>query len=75
MVESGATVRGSVLLPGAHVEGEAVVERAILGPNARVCRGARVDDVAVLGEGAVVGTGVRMSGGSLGIGEHLEPGS
>jgi mannose-1-phosphate guanylyltransferase len=75
VVESGATVRGSVLLPGSHVEGEAVVERAILGPDARVCRGARVDDVAVLGEGAVVGTGVRMSGGSLGIGEHLEPGS
>ncbi len=75
VVESGATVRGSVLLPGSHVEAGAVVERAILGPRSTVREGARVDDVAVLGEGAVVGSGVRMSGGSLGIDEHLETGS
>jgi mannose-1-phosphate guanylyltransferase len=72
VVEAGATVRGSVLLPGAHVEADAIVERAVLGPGSRVGRGARVDDVAVLGEGAVVGAGARMSGGSLGIGEHLD---
>ena len=68
-------MRGSVLLPVSHVEADALVERAILGPRSTVGRGARVDDVAVLGEGAVVGPGVRMSGGSLGIGEHLESGS
>jgi mannose-1-phosphate guanylyltransferase len=72
VVEAGATVRGSVLMPGARVEADAVVERAILGPRSVVGHGARVDDVAVLGEGAVVGAGLRMSGGSLGIDEHLE---
>lgn len=72
VVDAGAQVRGSVLLPGSHVEADAVVERAILGPGATVCAGARVDDVAVLGERAVVGAGLRMSGGSLGIDEHLE---
>lgn len=72
VVESGATVRGSVLMAGAHVEAGAVVERAILGPRAHVGAGARVDDVAVLGQGSVVGPGLRMSGGSLGIDEHLE---
>jgi mannose-1-phosphate guanylyltransferase len=71
VVEAGATVRGSVLLPGAHVEAGAIVERAVLGPGSKVCCGARVDDVAVLGEGSVVDAGMRMSGGSLGIGEHL----
>lgn len=74
VVEAGAEVRGSVLMAGSHVEAGAVVERAILGPRARVCAGARVDDVAVLGQDAVVGPGLRMSGGSLGIGEHLEVG-
>ncbi|MCU1370481.1 MAG: Mannose-phosphate guanylyltransferase [Ilumatobacteraceae bacterium] len=72
VVEAGATVRGSVLLPGSRIEADAVVERAIVGPAATVGRGARVDDVAVLGERSVVGAGLRMSGGSLGIDEHLE---
>ncbi|MEZ5181961.1 MAG: NDP-sugar synthase [Acidimicrobiales bacterium] len=72
VVEAGATVRGSVLMAGAHVEGGATVERAILGPDAHVAADARVDDVAVLGQGAVVGMGLRMSGGTLGIDEHLE---
>jgi mannose-1-phosphate guanylyltransferase len=72
IVDSGATVRGSVLMAGAHVESGATVERAILGPGARVGAGARVDDIAVLGQGSVVGPGLRMSGGSLGIDEHLE---
>ncbi|MFN8016819.1 MAG: NDP-sugar synthase [Acidimicrobiales bacterium] len=75
VVEAGATVRGSVLMEGAHVAEGATVERAILGPGARVEAGARVDDVAVLGQGSVVGPGLRMSGGSLGIDEHLEVGA
>ena len=75
VVEAGATVRGSVLMTGAYVAEGATVERAILGPGARVEAGARVDDVAVLGQGSVVGPGLRMSGGSLGIDEHLEVGA
>lgn len=70
-VAAGAQVRGSVLLPGARVEEDAVVERAILGPRSTVGRGARVDDLAVLGDDAVVGAGLRVSGGSVGVGEHL----
>ena len=72
VIDAGAAVRGSVLMPGAHVGADAVVERAILGPRAVVGAGARVDDLAVLGEGATVGAGLRMSGGSLTVGEHLE---
>ncbi len=72
VVESDAVVRGSVLMAGARVGAGAIVERAILGVGATVMAGARVDDVAVLGDGAVVGEGLRVSGGSVGVGEHLE---
>ncbi len=71
VIEAGASVRGSVVMTGAVVGAEAIVERAIVGPSASVGRGARVDDVAVLGDRASVGPGLRVSGGSLGIDEHL----
>jgi mannose-1-phosphate guanylyltransferase len=71
-VEAGAQVRGSVVMAGARVGAGAVVERAIVGRRATVCAGARIDDVAVLGDDAVVGPGLRVSGGSVGVGEHLE---
>ena len=70
-VEAGAKVRGSVLLPGSVVHAGAVVERAILGADSVVGEGARVDDLAVLGDGASVAPGLRISGGSVGVGEHL----
>ena len=71
-VDEGATVRDSVLLPGSIVGPGATVERSVLGRGARVGEGARVDTLAVLGDRSVVGPGLRVSGGSLGVGEHLE---
>ena len=61
----------SVLLPGARVGAGAVVERAILGADAAVGAGARVEDLAVLGDRATVADGLRVSGGSVGVEEHL----
>ena len=71
-VEAGAAVRDAVLLPGARVGAAAVVERAVLGRNASVGAGARIDDLAVLGDDSVVGPHLRVSGGTVGVGEHLE---
>ena len=70
-VGAGAHVRASVLLPGARVGAGAVVERAILGAGAAVGAGARVEDLAVLGDRATVADGLRVSGGSVGVEEHL----
>ena len=75
VVEAGAQVRDAILLPGAQVGAGAVVERAVLGRGAQVGADARIDDLAVLGDGAVVGPHLRVSGGSVGVGEHLETGS
>ena len=72
VIEAGAVVRGSVVMAGAHVGARAVVERAIVGRCATVGADARVDDVAVLGDDASVGPGLRVSGGTVGVGEHLE---
>lgn len=72
VVEAGAVVRRSVLLPGSVVRAGAVIDRAILGRGAEVGGGARVEDVAVLGDRSSVGAGLRMSGGTLGLDEHLE---
>jgi len=71
VVERGGVVRGSVVMAGARIGACATVERAIVGVDAQVGRGAWIDDVAVLGDRAVVGPGLRVSGGSVGVGEHL----
>ena len=70
-----AVVHDAVLLPGAVVDEGAIIERAVLGQGAHVGAGARIDDLAVLGDDAVVGPGLRVSGGTVGVGEHLETGS
>lgn len=70
-VGEGASVLDAVLLPGAVVEAGATVERSVLGRRAQVGAGARIDDVAVLGDDARVGPSVRVSGGTVGVGEHL----
>ncbi|MCU1496863.1 MAG: Mannose-phosphate guanylyltransferase [Acidimicrobiales bacterium] len=70
-IDAGAEVRGSVIMAGARIGPGAVVERAIVGPRAVVGAGSRVDDLAVLGDDAVVDPDLRVSGGSLGVGEHL----
>lgn len=71
VIESGAQVRGSVVMAEACVRAGATVERAIIGRGAEVGREARVDDVAVLGDGSSVGPRLRVSGGTVGVGEHL----
>ncbi|CAN5910386.1 NDP-sugar synthase [soil metagenome] len=71
VVGDGATVRDAALLPGAVVEAGATVERAVVGCRAHVAAGARIDDLAVLGDDSVVGAGTRVSGGNVGVGEHL----
>jgi mannose-1-phosphate guanylyltransferase len=75
VVGARAQVRDAVLLPGARVEAGAVVERAVVGRDAVVGEGARVDDLAVLGDRSVVGAGLRVSGGTVDVDEHLESGS
>ena len=72
VVEAGATVKGSVVMAGAHIGADAVVERAIVGPRAVVGARARVDDVAVLGADSTVGHDLRVSGGTVGVGESIE---
>jgi mannose-1-phosphate guanylyltransferase len=71
VVEAGATVTDAVLLPGARVGVGAVVDRAVLGRQAQIGPGARVDDLAVIGDRALVGPHLRVSGGTVGVDEHL----
>lgn len=71
-VEAEAIVRDSVILPGSVIGQGAVVERSVLGRAARVGANTRIDTLAVLGDQAVVGPGLRVSGGSVGVGERLE---
>jgi mannose-1-phosphate guanylyltransferase len=54
VVEAGAQVTCSVLLPGARVGAGALIERSILGEGAEVAPGARVTDYSVIGDSAVV---------------------
>ena len=67
VVEAGAQVIDSVIMPGARVEPGAVVRRAIVAENARVGRGAQVGEetglIAVVGQGAVVPDGAAVKAG------------
>ncbi len=74
VVEKGATVEYSVLMPGAHVETGAEVRFAILGENVRVCRGAHVGTepdgteswgVATCGPDVTVGPGALVAPGAM----------
>jgi mannose-1-phosphate guanylyltransferase len=62
VIESGATVRGSVLLEGARVAAAATVENSILGPWSTVGERCQVRPVSVLGVGAVVASGTVVDG-------------
>lgn len=75
IVDAEAEVSDAVLLPGAHVGPRAVIDRAVLGRGASVRAGARVDDLAVLGDRAIVDADLRVSGGSVSVGEHLKTSS
>ena len=74
VVEKGARVEYSVLMPGAHVESGAEVRFAILGENARICRGAHVGTepdgtdnwgVATCGPDVTVGPGAMVAPGAM----------
>ncbi|MGI8710944.1 MAG: sugar phosphate nucleotidyltransferase [Acidimicrobiales bacterium] len=71
-IGAGAVVRDSVLLPGVVVGAGTVVDRAILGQGVVVGERSRIDDLAVVGDGAVIGRDLRVSGGTVAVGEHLE---
>ncbi len=70
-IEAGAEVRGSVLLAGSTVRSGAVVERSIVGPGATVGERTRVDDLAVIGDRAIIDSDLRVAGGTVGVDEHL----
>ena len=61
-VAEGACVRNSVLLPGAVVGPGARVERSVVGAGATVGTGATVDELSVLGDGAIVADRAVLSG-------------
>jgi mannose-1-phosphate guanylyltransferase len=64
-IAGGARVEGSVIFDGASIGPEAVVRDSILGRGARVEAGASVADLSVIGDGAVVPAGAKLSGGRL----------
>lgn len=68
VIEQGAVVRHSVIMPGAHIGRESVVEYAILGENVRVGRGVHIGGtrekyshdgfgIAVVGRGKTIPDG------------------
>jgi glucose-1-phosphate adenylyltransferase len=67
VIEEGAQVIDSVIMPGAKIEKGAVVRRAIVAENAVVSADAIVGEgaglIAVVGNGAVVPSGGRISAG------------
>jgi mannose-1-phosphate guanylyltransferase len=65
VVEATAEVRDAVLLPGARVGAGAQVRGSIVGPGASVGEGARLDDLCVIGSGAVVPADAELHGGRL----------
>lgn len=58
----GATISGSVLLPGAVVRAGATVEGSIVGPGAVVGEGASVTGLSVLGQNVEVGAAKQLAG-------------
>jgi mannose-1-phosphate guanylyltransferase len=76
VIEAGAQVSCSVLLPGARVGAGAVVERSVLGEAAEVAPGAQVTDYSVIGDSAVVERDARLGGarvtGEAGEGDDVE---
>jgi mannose-1-phosphate guanylyltransferase len=64
-VEGGASVAASSLHDGVVVGEGAVVEDSIVGPNARIAAGARLEDETVIGEGTAVPPGAHLVGGRL----------
>jgi NDP-sugar pyrophosphorylase family protein len=61
-IEAGASVRDSVVLPGACIGADAVVRGSVLGRGVTVGAGAHVVDCTVLGDGVCVEPGATLSG-------------
>ena len=59
-VDAGATVRNAVVLPGAHIGPDAVVDGSIVGAGADIGPGARLSELCVIGDGAVVAAGAEL---------------
>ena len=68
IVEEGAQVIDSVIMPGAIIRNGAVVRRAIVAENAEIGAGATVGeaegDIAVVGQGVLVPEGVKVPAGT-----------
>lgn len=62
VVEAGARVEGSVLLPGARIGRDAVLADSVLGQGAVVEAGASVTDGSVIGDSEVVAAGTQLGG-------------
>jgi NDP-sugar pyrophosphorylase family protein len=69
VVEEGATVLGSVLLPGSRVAARATVEGSIVGPGATIGQRCSIRPLSVIGAGVV------MPSGSIADGERVPPGA
>ena len=61
-VEDGAEVVESVLLPGARISRDAVVRRSVVGWDALVGEGSRLEDHTVIGRGGEVAAGTTLRG-------------
>ncbi|MBQ9343408.1 MAG: glucose-1-phosphate adenylyltransferase [Clostridia bacterium] len=68
IIEEGAQVIDSVIMPGAIIRNGAVVRRAIVAENAEIGAGATVGeaegDIAVVGQGVLVPEGVKVPAGT-----------
>ena len=62
VVEEGASVTGSVLLPGARVASKATVEGSVIGPDAIVGQRCVIHALSVIGAGAVTASGTVIDG-------------
>ena len=62
VVDAGATVENSVIMPGAHIATGAVVRDSIIGPGATVESGALLEATCVIGHGVVVPGGSILRG-------------
>ena len=75
-VGSGAVVEESIVLPGATVESNALIRRAIVGWDATIGSGATVTGGSVVGSGAVVGSNTELDRGvRIAPCAHLAPGA
>jgi NDP-sugar pyrophosphorylase family protein len=65
LVGAGARVERSILLAGAQVSENAVVTDSVVGPDAILKPEAQLRDLTLVGEGASIAAGTRISGGRV----------